>query len=469
MPASAPAPTRTAPRAKATYKGQVAGSFPMPGGRLLCVIVDNGKNVGGTAHLWDSSGKEQSSFKFPEAAIAGAGHAPSGQIVFVCQESIYRFNPDGTHTTEKIAGVKRANFQSDGSALLQFGEGDLKRRGPDGTLKDVVQVLDRGLSYWPVVLADDAIALVAKEQPRRLLLFDREGKPTADIKLAGNGATSPTQTPDGRIAVCSMETLHLVGPGKKHVKARLSTGVRRAVALPNGWVAVATKLGTVEFFDAGGKRKASFRRDPLGSGETKLGIARMADGTVIAPSKKGTIYRLSPTGELLGALALEGLADDPEALDDGSAALCDGKAWHFVGASDFGAAKAPEGPPDLSAEHPKLREHFAPWTLTPRCKEVLDELLERLTKVEREGRKLTLAFSTDEGEVFEVQFGAPDKASGKGYPQSYQDVCALHADIVFGEGPPFDVHFGSCMAELSEEESERYSELCDAGQKLVPL
>jgi hypothetical protein len=115
---------------------------------------------------------------------------------------------------------------------------------------------------------------------------------------------------------------------------------------------------------------------------------------------------------------------------------------------------------DLGPEREALAKHFAPWAVTPECREVLDALLARLTDVTRSGKTLTASFLCDDRRVLPVTFGAPGKRSS--LPESYNEVTKLHGTVRFGDGAPDDIDFGTFN--YDGEVPERFLELCDAGQ-----
>jgi predicted DNA-binding WGR domain protein len=459
------APARQAKRTKVALKGEVQMPTAMPGGRFLALVVPKGAEVGGTLFVWDSSGKAVASFKFAKEFVGGTSQSAQGEVAFICDEVLHRFDAQGKHRQEEAKGVECAAYLKSGAAVLELESCEVQLRSASGKVTTLFEA-ESNLLFWPVVLKNDSFALVVRDRPSQLLVFNAAGKKTADVPLSDVSATVPLETPDGRLVIGSLNTVHLLGPGRKHVKAKLSGALCTApLALADGTVVAATQLGTVEFVGPDGKRRASFRREPVGGGKTSQDLALLADGTVIAPSTTGTLYRLDARGQLLGALELGKPLLSLTALDDHRLVCVDERSTlHFVSATDFTkASAAPADAPDLSAEVKRLERHFAPWVLTRQCEATLSALLARVTKVERRGQSLKLTFLTDDQSFYTVDFGAPKKV-GAGWPKSYQAVSALHGRICFDEGPPTGLLFGVCNAELDEEAADRFSGLCDAGQ-----
>lgn len=453
-------PSRSAPRAVATFTGKLELLCALSGSAFTLCLQD-GETGGGTVGIWAADGRRIAEHRFPKASVYGRARTAAGELVFLCQDKVYRFSADGRRTIEPCPGALRVNIRADGSTVTA-GKNDLSLRTADGTVMPLAGGVERGFG-WPVVLPDDAIAVIAVEQPRRLLVFDRAGRPLIDAKLAANGATTPVRTPDGVIAVASGTTLHLFRIGaKKPVAVTLADKVGAGVlALPNSTIAVPLKNGQIEFIASDGRRLAVFRRDALGAGESSMQLAQLPDGSVVAPAIDGRIYRLDQGGALLGSLRLEG-AGSPVALDDGTVVVPVGQTLHLLGAGDFTAGDAPAELPDVSGEKTGLVAHFASWALTPKCKKLLKEIMERLVTVERAADSLTLGFLTDEREVYQVVFGAPRTVTG--WPASYQAVAALHGEITFGDGAGSGICFGDFSSELDAAERKRFREMCIAGQ-----
>jgi hypothetical protein len=443
------------------YQGRFAVPQALAGGGLAALVVPKNQKAGGTVVVWSSKGKKVGEHAFPPKAVNGSGRSAAGEAMFVNEEQVFAFGADAKPKTVAVKGVQRGTFLSNGSLVVQIGAGDVKLRDDSGKTTDLVEI-GAGNCYFPVVLADDSFALVAKEQPRRLLVFDKNGKQTLDAKLASNVAGHPIATTDGRVAIAAGEMLHVFGPGKKEITAKLGGELFHGpLALADGWLVCANKRGEVETFDAEGKRRASFRRDPIGGGENTIGIAVLADGTIASASTNGTVYKWNRDGKLLGGVEVGTEIRRAIALVDGVLVLERANVLHFIEPSAYGPVDALGDAPDMSAEIPKLADHLAPLALTPRCKEILAALLERLIAVDRKGDVLTLTLLTDEQESYAVKFGEPGERDA-GKPKSYNAVATLHGSIVFGDGVPDEIEFGEFNGEIEDE--DRFTPLCDAGQ-----
>lgn len=82
-----------------------------------------------------------------------------------------------------------------------------------------------------------------------------------------------------------------------------------------------------------------------------------------------------------------------------------------------------------------LKKHFEPWTPTPACKEILQDLLARLVACRDNAGWLELDLKATDGTVYSAQFGAPNAARApKDMPASHRKAAALHGSVTFDNG-----------------------------------
>jgi hypothetical protein len=93
----------------------------------------------------------------------------------------------------------------------------------------------------------------------------------------------------------------------------------------------------------------------------------------------------------------------------------------------------PDSSQALSTEGKELEEHFQPWAVTPRCKNILRHILPCLVSKETDGNGgMTLVFSSQWDEDVTIEFGppAPEKVIS-GAPVSVLDAAKLHGSVSF--------------------------------------
>ena len=315
-----------------------------------------------------------------------------------------------------------------------------------------------------VALPAGRVALAEKGVPEKHLhVLSTSGEAIMSTSMKAKRHSAPVDAGNERVTTVFGDKLVVLAPAKKRVTVKLSgLVVAPVVAHPaTGLIVVPVERGLVELVDSKGKVK-SVRRDPPGSGENESRVGVAADGSVILPAQGGAVHRVGADGTFLGTLQCGALGTKVEVccLDDGTVVVADAKKLHFLTMEDFGEAKEPVVA-DVGADKAKLQEHFSSWAKTPACRKVLERLIERVVDVKR-GDELVVTFLTDENATYSVSFGPPDSEAGD-LPASYYDVARLHAHIVFGEGVPDEIEFGSSNLGF-DNDGERFVELCDAGQ-----
>ncbi len=455
-------PTRIAQRICVDHTGEFLFNYAFPQGRLVCFFkVKTETAILCILRIYSSAGAMLHEFTCPRGQISGFTWTIDHNLIFVCGGLVYRCDGQSLTVGENVGDAVCATFQADGTAVIATKTA-VRFRTPQGAISEVAKSL-AGFRP-PVFFPDGTTGIICYEDPSRLLILDRAGVILFDYILTATRATQPIQTTDGRIAVASGNTLHVFGPGLNHFTATLSGSVPGDMwSLNDGWIAVPTLAGTVEFFSPKGECTV-FRRDPVEVLDTKSTIACLADGTVIAPASDGTLFRLSQNGVVLGSCKIGTSRNYPVGLDDGTVVIAQGRQLHFLGAADFIMSEPMGATPDLSAEITTLTKHFAGWAVTPTCKRLLAELLSRLVECERDqaNQSLRLGFSTDRRDIYRITFGPP--VSVTGWPRSYQDVSALHGTICNQDQLWNGVYFGECTAELSDKESKKFRGWCDADQ-----
>lgn len=456
-PAPAPAPAAKKKPAGKTVTVRVGARakhlLPLPGGQVATVDEEH------VLRTFDASGKKLGEKKFsekhttPRVTQAGAVLLADGDVVL-------EVDAKGKATTLAKVKVVRAVPLTDGTVVAALEDGSIGAL--DGSRVKAFAAAQGRLAF--VAPVDDArVATTRRVEDRKVMqVYSSAGKELGTAEKKASSMSSPVSAGAAVAFACDDVLLVLNGAKVKKVSLGAKVGGSLSGDAGSGTFAVPVVSGHMVLVDAKGKA-TSVLRDAPEDGENKSAALFDREGHVLFASAKGVVHRATLSGDLVGAFGLgkpmgTGLLAQ---LDDGTiVAADDAGGLHFFQLAQFGAAQ-PVKMKDLGPDREELTKHFASWAVTPDCCAVLEALLQRLTKVDRKGKTLTLSFLCDDRRVFSVEFGAPGKKSS-GLPASYDEVTKLHGTVRFGDGVPDELDFGSFN--LDEELPERFLELCDAGQ-----
>lgn len=470
---------RAAAALEVKFEGVHKTSLALAGGRVVVITGPDLESYESTAHVIDAAtGQRIASQAMPDQQNRSMGHGANGEAVFVFEGTAVVFEPAGTtRVIELEPEVRRIALLADGSFVAS---GEVVTLHPRTGKK---RALSPTAALWCEPIGLDRVALIFKEDPRVLRVFDQKGGLLLEAPLESDKTRAPTLTPTGKILATCGPNLFVFGESPKPQTITLSAPTSsQPLGLDDGSFAVPLEGGELAFYSAAGKPTGRFALNP----ELPT-IRTMPDGSVVARSDRGLLCRLDSTGQVLGALNL--VPSAMIALDDGSVFACDGDRLCFVGAADFvpvATAKkagrfeakvvtslsAPEKPTQTRATitvkraagwldgwkkltkaddlKEALASHFAFLAATAEDKKLLEQVVEtasRVKIVKREngasGETEALAVTLDELTLF---LSPPVDGRVEVLPASVGEVLEVHNGIEWEAGGGGLVGFGGVRA-----------------------